>query len=1489
VVTGATTITAGSGAVTLTNAGNDFANIGVSGGAVSITDANALALNGINAASLTINTSAGNGAVTQAAGVLLVPGATAVNAGTGPVTLNAAGNDFGSFGTTGGAITVRDANTLALDAINATSLTLNTGGAITQNAAAIVTGATAANAGANAITLNNAGNNFGSVGGTGGAVSITDINALALDAINASSLTVNTSAGNGAVTQNAAAIVTWATTVNAGSGGVTLANAGNNFGSVGATGGAVSITDINALALDAINATSLTVNTSAGNGAITQNAAAIVSGVSNINAGTGAVTLANAGNDFANLGVTGGAISVLDSNALALTSLTSAPNQAVSVSAGGALTLPATAIDTGSATLSLSSGGALTSVGTLRGTNVALTSGATLTLANNLTSLGTLSLTSVNSAITQTAGAIVAAGATTVNAGSGDVTLAQAGNDFQGSLAVTGGAISVRDANDLTLTSLVSGVNQPVSVIAGGSLVLPPNPIATGSADLTLQALGGSLVVDSALSGNNVTLTGSAGINLGANVTSTGNQIYTTPLQLSGNVTLNAGASRIDLQGGANGAGNSLALISSNAGANAVQTDAPITNTAQFTITGNSTLGGNVTTTGNQTYTGAVVLGSDIALAAGSGNVTFGSTVDSGAGPAHGLIVTSAGTTSFAGAVGSTQPLSLLTINGPSQLGTSIVTSGAQSYAGASTLVVDSTLTGASVSFGSTLDGAHALTVNAVNTSFGNAVGSTTALTSLTTDAAGTTQLGGNVTTSGTQVYNDALSLNADSVLSGSTLHLGGSVDGAHTLAVNGSSGVTLAQAIGATTPLAGLSVTGPLQIDAGAVTTTGPQSYAGATTLGAATTLTGPSIAFGNTLDGAFDLTLQSAGPSSFAAAVGAGTPLASLTANGGGAVQLTGPSIETSGAQSYSGALQLSGSASLTGAALTLSGPVSGASDLTLQTNAFNGGTSIAGTGTLTIAPIDPTLSIGVAGGAGGLQVSQAVLDGAGGFTAHVIGRADGTGTVSSGNLVLRANMTLQTSSGDIDIGGSVDGGFALTLNSGGTTRITGPIGVTTPLASLTTDNNAAFPDWNGTTGQRTTFDTADGTGSARIVTTGAQTYNDPLTASVPIAFTGGAITATQATNRFDGTVSANADSLQLHSSADLQFGAVTLASGGAVDTDGVLSFAGALQLGGGTLVLTSNATPTAIGLTDPDLQGKPYTFGFVPIKEASATIVEEAGATLSSAAGSLIAFRSPNSGTLQLDQPGNTLLGGISAVSGTLDDNNLSRFTNASTLTLGFIRIASSQINVAGEPPSNGDQTVTQAGIEGDVIKLTADVLTTGAGGLIRARLPFNNVQGSETSIPGITFVMTPTALATGGGFGGPSSNSYVLIQVGGAEGGFVTADPKGVGGENAVIFLGGSVNVRPFYDENGKLTEIRVFYNGDAPNTPQEAGALAAVIALIEEMRHARFEEAVRTENVSSRLRSGVIAEVGAGRPATVGRESIRLPETCDVKAGTLRCE
>ena len=145
-----------------------------------------------------------------------------------------------------------------------------------------------------------------------------------------------------------------------------------------------------------------------------------------------------------------------------------------------------------------------------------------MTLANDVTALGTLGLTTTNAPILQTGGSIVAVGTATVSAGSGDITLAQPTNNFQGSLLLSGGAVSVRDVDDLAVTSLVSGVNKPVSLIAGGSLSLPPSAIDTGTADLTLQALGGTLVINGPLSGNNVTLTGSAGLALGADITSSG-------------------------------------------------------------------------------------------------------------------------------------------------------------------------------------------------------------------------------------------------------------------------------------------------------------------------------------------------------------------------------------------------------------------------------------------------------------------------------------------------------------------------------------------------------------------------------------------------------------------------------------------------------------------------------------------------------------------------------------------------------------------------------------------------------------------------------------------------------------------------------------------------------------------------------------------------------------------------------------------------------
>src|SRR3546814_1370423 len=115
-------------------------------------------------------------------------------------------------------------------------------------------------------------------------------------------------------------------------------------------------------------------------------------------------------------------------------------------------------------------------------------------------------------------GALFVGGTTELDAGTGDVTLANAGNDFGGAVDVTGGAISLRDMNTLTVASLANGANQAVTLVAGGALNLGGTAIDTGTANLALQS-GALLTTTASLGGANVSLQGDGGIALGADVT----------------------------------------------------------------------------------------------------------------------------------------------------------------------------------------------------------------------------------------------------------------------------------------------------------------------------------------------------------------------------------------------------------------------------------------------------------------------------------------------------------------------------------------------------------------------------------------------------------------------------------------------------------------------------------------------------------------------------------------------------------------------------------------------------------------------------------------------------------------------------------------------------------------------------------------------------------------------------------------------------------
>ena len=197
---------------------------------------------------------------------------------------------------------------------------MTTAGALTQSGPLTVTGVTTLAAGAaNNITLNNAANNFSTVGiTTGNNVALTDVNALILGASTVSgTLGVTT---NGALTQSGALTVAGTTTLAAGAANnITLNNAANNFSTVGITSGNnVPLTDANALDLGASTVCGTLGVTTAG--ALTQSGPLTVTGTTTLAAGAANnITLNNAANNFSTVGITtGNNVALTDANALIL-------------------------------------------------------------------------------------------------------------------------------------------------------------------------------------------------------------------------------------------------------------------------------------------------------------------------------------------------------------------------------------------------------------------------------------------------------------------------------------------------------------------------------------------------------------------------------------------------------------------------------------------------------------------------------------------------------------------------------------------------------------------------------------------------------------------------------------------------------------------------------------------------------------------------------------------------------------------------------------------------------------------------------------------------------------------------------------------------------------------------------------------------------------------------------------------------------------------
>ncbi|SFC49463.1 hypothetical protein SAMN05660443_2850, partial [Marinospirillum celere] len=564
------------------------------------------------------------------------------------------------------------------------------------------------------------------------------------------------------------------------------------------------------------------------------------------------------------------------------------------------------------------------------------------------------------------------------------------------------GAVNLN--TDATLTTTNSDIEFSATIDGDQSLTLDVGTATT--------SLSGALGSNTELNSLNITANT---INLGDNITTAGTQNYTGAISLNTDIALITTNSAIEFSSTIDGnhaltlnTGTATVALGDDVGSAAALTNLNIT---ADTIN----LPASIETTDTQTYSGAVILEQDTTLTADDGDtlqlITFEDTVNSSAG--DGRTLTLNANAQFDAAVGGSAngELGSLSVAGTTSLAGNITTSGIQNYTGAVTLADDAALstTDSNITFGSTINGTHDLTLNAgtETASFAGVVGGTDELNSLDITAS-TINLGGNITTSGTQNYTGAVNLNADATLttSANDIEFNSTIDGDQSLVLNaGTARVTLGGALGGNTQLTNLDIAADTISLGGNITTAGAQNYSGAINLDTDITLvtTNSAIEFNTTIDGNQAFTLDAGtGAVTLGGILGGDAELASLDITAG-TINLGG-NITTGGAQNYTGAVNLNTDATLatTNSNITFASTLDGAHFLTID--AGNADLSFLG------AVGDTTPLTGLAITAGTIEVADKL-------------QTTGSQTYS-GNFTLTENTQITTDNEDISFSSGILG---------------------------------------------------------------------------------------------------------------------------------------------------------------------------------------------------------------------------------------------------------------------------------------------------------------------------------------------------------------------------------------------------------------------------------------------------------------------------------
>lgn len=529
---------------------------------------------------------------------------------------------------------------------------------------------------------------------------------------------------------------------------------------------------------------------------------------------------------------------------------------------------------------------------------------------------------------------------------SGDVTYASGAYKDGGDITITttanGGAITtgtlvasgdVNNAGDAT-----SGV---IALNADGILT-----IATTSAlgkgtgvggDVTLTGsevhIGGSVDTSStASSGGAINIVGPAVVIDGDRALATGagggNISFSSTLNSDGSargLSITAGTGNILFSGAIGGSAPLAALnivSATDVTANSTLDAASLTQqagTGTTSLNGATTLSGNLSFTGtNLTLNDSVDVGGTTTITnaglfttAAAGNIiSVGAVTQNGAGlnALAGDITTTNTDIDFATGVLLNDDVVLGTDTG---IGTITFAQVVNSDLTARDLTLN-TGTG-DATFTAAVGGLSALDAIIVNTGGVTTFDDAVVAASVWTDAAGSVAIdGATVTTTGTQTYNENITLGDNTVLTGSTVTTNGTVDAlSHSLTVAGNA--VFGDASGDTvTGLTTLDVSGTTLINTATVTSADAQTYSGAVIIGNDTTLTttDDAVLFSSTVDSQIGednglaVTVGS-GDITFTDAVGATVngELGAFVTQSTGNINIDGGRVETTGVQTYNG----------------------------------------------------------------------------------------------------------------------------------------------------------------------------------------------------------------------------------------------------------------------------------------------------------------------------------------------------------------------------------------------------------------------------------------------------------------------------------------------------------------------------------------------------------------------------------------------------------